>query len=43
MVALMTEIQTEKIKELQRLLDFFERKVDYLEEIYDHYDPEEGE
>ena len=28
--------QTVQIKELQRLLDFFERKVDYLEDIYDH-------
>ncbi len=35
--------QAVQIKELQRLLDFFERKVDYLEDIYDHYDPEEGE
>jgi len=33
--------QTEQIKELKRLLEFFDRKVDYLEEIYDHYDPEE--
>mgnify|MGYP000896522821 CR=1 FL=1 len=33
--------QTEEIKELKRLLEIFDRKVDYLEEIYDHYDPEE--
>jgi|7_EtaG_2_1085326.scaffolds.fasta_scaffold170234_2 hypothetical protein len=33
--------QTEQIKELKRLLEIFDRKVDYLEEIYDHYDPQE--
>ncbi len=32
--------QTEQIKELKKLLEIFDRKVDYLEEIYDHYDPE---
>ncbi len=31
--------QTEQIEELKRLLEIFDRKVDYLEEIYDN---EEG-
>ncbi len=30
-----------QIVERDRLLEIFDRKVDYLEEIYDHYDPEE--
>jgi len=35
--------QAEEIEGLKKLLEIFDRKVDYLEEIYDHYDPEEGE
>tara|TARA_R100001594_G_scaffold351_1_gene1428 strand:+ start:1260 stop:1424 length:165 start_codon:yes stop_codon:yes gene_type:complete len=33
--------QAEQIEGLKNMVVKFLRKIDYLEEIYDHYDPEE--